>query len=122
MNLGRGVLAQGLERSLDPADQSNRITLATTARATNMQHEHACVVPGVTDGHVRPTSHGATHEGNQICCDGVGVGFGGVAACAGHVAHQSIQAGRIRPGGVAVVVEAVVICRVGQDVEVAFHC
>ena len=120
--MGRGVLAQGLERSLDPADQSNRITLATTARATNMQHEHACVVPSVADGHVRPTSHGATHEGNEICCDGVGVGFGGVAACAGHVAYQAIQASGVRARGVAVVVQAIVICRVGQDVEVAFHC
>lgn len=76
----------------------------------------------ITDGHVRPTSHGATHEGNQICCDGVGVGFGGVAACAGHVAYQAIEASGVRARGVAVVVQAIVIGRVGQDVEVAFHC
>ena len=87
-----------------------------------MQHEHAGVVPGVAHGHVWPTAHGAAHQGDKACPHCIGVGFGGVATSAGHVAHQAIQAGRVWAWRVAVVVQAVVVSRIGQDVEVAAHC
>lgn len=90
VNLRCGVLTECSERSFDTADQRYRIALAASARAPDMQHELARVVPSVTHRHVRPTTHGTAHERNEICGDGIGVGFGGIAARTGNVAYQSI--------------------------------